>query len=175
MGFQTNYSDVSSKSVVAVGEYEIVIKSAYFDVTPGGTSYINIPLIIRNDVEQESKNAYIWHKLWMKKEPTAADNACDGYSVKQINILSKAADLPSGKNYDTLEMWMADLIRRPMRVTVEHEEYNGATQVKVKYTNETRKKDMQHSFKESSLPEGAIQDGQIPDGFQAIEDDDIPF
>ena len=85
--------------IIPIGEYEVIIKSALEDVTKGGTPYINVPMIIRNDIEQPYKNAYIWHSIWHVKEPKDADKACGGYSSYGIQTISKAAGLQNGKKY----------------------------------------------------------------------------
>ncbi|HPK26830.1 MAG TPA: DUF669 domain-containing protein, partial [Anaerolineaceae bacterium] len=114
MGFGIDYNQASSAELIPAGEYEVIIKDAFEDISKSGTVFFNVPLIIRNDVEQAYQNAYIWHKLWKKKEPTAEDLACDGYSFKQIQNLSKAAGLPNGKNYESIQKWGEDLAGKPV-------------------------------------------------------------
>ncbi len=169
MGFSVNHNEASKGGgLIPEGEYEVIIKEAFLDVTKGGTAFINIPMIIRNDVEQPYQGAYIWHPLWKRKEPTTDDLACAGFSIKQIQTLSKAAGLENGKQYADLSDWCLDLRHRPLRVTVRHEEYNGRVSAKVGYINETRKSTVSHQFKNSDM---------APTGMEEIEDedDDMPF
>ena len=65
-----NYDEAQGTGgLVPVGEYEVVIKRGSQMATPGGTEYLNIPMVIRNDVEQPRQNAYLWHKVWHLKSP----------------------------------------------------------------------------------------------------------
>lgn len=165
MGFSVNHEEASSgATLIPEGEYEVVIKAAFEDTTKKGTVYINIPLIVRNDVEQKFQNAYIWHALWKRKEPTAEDRGCGGYSTKQIQTLSKMAGLENGKKYEGLEDWCDDLKHRMIRITVKHEEYNGNVSAKVGYVNESKHQKLKHQFKTTGI---------IPEGFEEIKGDDL--
>lgn len=169
MGFGVDYNQAPQTKLIPEGEYEVVIKSAYEDISNGGTVFFNVPLIVRNDVEQPYQDAYIWHKLWKKKDPTPEDLACDGYSYKQIQGLSKAAELPNGKNYATLTEWGEDLKGLPIRVVVEHDTYNGKTNARVKYLNETNHAPCNHVYKntESQANNYAAAD--------PLSNDELPF
>jgi len=142
-----NYDEAQGTGgLVPVGEYEVVIKRGSQMATPGGTEYLNIPMVIRNDVEQPRQNAYLWHTVWHLKSPSASDP--NGFSGKSIQIISKAANIPNGKSFSTLEEWLESLVGRVVRVTVEHDTYNGNTNARIKYTNESTKPECLHKFKE---------------------------
>lgn len=184
MGFTTNFSGVSEGSdLLPEGEYETIIKYAGEDATKGGTVYINVTCVVRNDVDQKYKNKYIWHSIWHKKEPSPADIACGGYSSKQINSLSKAAGLPDGKEYATLSDWCDELKNHCIRITVEHEEYNGKTNARVKWVNESKHPNCHHLWKgEEDIPADVdpvpATTQQPNDDFQEVKttsDDDLPF
>jgi hypothetical protein len=166
--FEINHNEASSSGgLMPVGEYECIIKSALEDVTKGGTIFINVPLVVRNDIEQPYKNAYIWHSIWQVKEPKEADKACQGFSSFGIQSLSKAAGLQNGKKYASLAEWGADLKLKLVRVSVKHEEYQGNTQAKVKFVNETKFPTCNHVWKNQPASAGLMPDG--------IKDDDLPF
>lgn len=149
-----NYDEAKSE-IIPVGEYEVTIQEARMTYTRSGTPCIDIPLIIREDIDENPvSSGRIFHTLWKRKEPTIADQACDGFSSKQVQMLSKAAGLPNGKAYDNMQEWCDDLKGRFLRVTVEHEEYNGQTRARVKWTNESKR----------------------PNGFTPVDDEsDVPF
>lgn len=169
--FEINHNEASTgEKIMPVGEYEVIIKSALEDVTKGGASYINVPLIVRNDIEQPYKNAYIWHSIWQVKEPKDADKACGGYSSFGIQSISKAANLENGKKFADLTAWGTELKGKLIRVSVKHEEYNGNKQVKVKFCSETKFPVCNHVYKTAPAAFG-IQ-GQLPDD---IVDDELPF
>lgn len=171
MSFNVDHSQANS--LLPEGEYECIIEFARQTTTRMGTPYINIPLIIRKDVADNPKKAgKIFHSLWMKKEPTPADNACDGYSAKQIQTLSKAAGLPNGKGYASIDDWCNDLAGKLIRVTVYHAEYNGNVNARVSWTNETKYPNV---IAEDTETQTALQG----EGFTPIQgsfaDDDVPF
>ena len=174
--FEINHNEASTGGgIIPIGEYEVIIKSALEDVTKGGTPYINVPMIIRNDIEQPYKNAYIWHSIWHVKEPKDADKACGGYSSYGIQTISKAAGLQNGKKYADLQAWGADLKSKLIRVSVKHEEYQGNTQVKVKYCSETKYPVCNHVYK--TAPAAPVASAQSPElGFYPMDnDDELPF
>lgn len=179
MSFGVDYSQASGNSggIVPEGEYEVIIKSAIEDATPRGAMFINVPLIIRNDIEQPYKNAYIWHKIWQLKQPSDADKACGGYSSKGIQNLSKAAGLENGKKYPDLQAWGDDLKGKLIRVKVKHEEFNNETQVRVQYVNETKHPECKHVFKSAAGQPAAVPPEMTNDNFYPLneDDDDLPF
>lgn len=183
MSFRVDHSQAAD--LLPAGEYEAVIKYAGEAVTEGGKEYIAVTLIIRNDVDQKQKNRSIRHSIWHKKEPSPADIACGGYSSKQIQSLSKAAGLPNGKEYGNLEDWCEDLANKPVRITVEHEEYpegSGTFHARVRWINESRALPCRHVWKGSEdidvepVP-AAESDPKPSNEFQEVKasDDDLPF
>ena len=175
MELTMDYSDVQEGGLLPAGEYEAIIKYAGEDTTKSGTVHINVTMVIRNDVEQQCKNKYIWHKLWHRKSPSPADVNCGGYSSKQIMKLSKVAGLPNGRKYESLADWCEELGGKCVRITVEHEEYNGEKQAKVRWVNEPKTRECRHEWKEREDE----QTGAAPaaDGFAELgnNDDELPF
>lgn len=176
MAFETNYQN--NTDIIPEGIYECVIKSVYEDATKGGTVYINVPLVVRNDIEQKFQNAYIWHSIWKKREPTERDLAVGGYSAFGVNSLSQAARLKEGTHFEGIEDWMEALKGLPVRARVEHETYNGQTQARVKRLYPTQYPDCGHVWKSAAsgaapaLPSPQAAPAVPPD----IEDDgDLPF
>lgn len=166
MAFGINHEQATQGGLIPEGEYEVIIHAAHEDATGGGTIYFSIPLIVRNDVEQPYKNAFIWHALWKRKEPTAADMACGGYGNGQIQMISKAAGLENGRKFEDLRDWGNALRGRLLRVTVKHEEYQGKVNARVAYVNSTKRPNCNHQFKDKKNPEI----------FREVEsDDDLPF
>ncbi len=187
MPFNTDYSEVKEGTggIMPIGEYEAIIKYAGEDTTKSGTVYINVTVVIRNDVEQKFKNKYLWHKIWHRKEPTPADIALGGYSSKQIMSLSKAAGLPNNQKYESLSDWGDQLKNKPVRITIEHEnDLEGRPREKVQWVNESRCLPCNHVWK-TEAPRGAVNvnandfhDGKkgYSDYKEIIEDDgDLPF
>lgn len=189
MGFSTDYKDMNDDyDLVPEGEYEVIIRNIEERTTKNGATGLNLSLVIRNDAEQKYKDRYLFHTLWKRKEPTPADMQVQGYSFKQIMRLAKSAKLPNGKAYETVQALCEDLVKRPIRVTVEHEEYNGQTREHIKYINESRFPECSHVFKEKAAsgstpaPSPAAQSASAMDvlsggldDFEEILSGDVPF
>ena len=184
MSFGIDYSQAADADIPD-GKYEMVIKYAGEDVTKGNqTPYINVTMVVRNDVDQPQKNRYFRHSIWHKKEPSQADLACSGYSFKQIQSLSKAAGLPNGKEYSDIEDWCDDLGGKPVLVTVEHEEYpegSGKKHARARWINESKQLPCRHEWKNAEDidedPAPATGDPKPSNEFQEVKtaDEDLPF
>ncbi len=177
MSFKVDHSQAGS-SELPEGEYEAIIKYAGEDATKiSRTEYINVTMVVRNDIDQPCKNRSIRHSIWHKKEPSPADIACGGYSSKQIQSLSKAVGLPNGKEYDNLEDWCEDLANKPVRITVEKEEYQGQTHSRVRWVNESKALPCKHVWPDAEDISGADDDPKPSNDFQEVKssDEDLPF
>lgn len=179
MSFKVDHSQAGS-SELPEGEYEAIIKYAGEDATKiSRTEYINVTMVVRNDIDQPCKNRTIRHSIWHKKEPSPADVACGGYSSKQIQSLSKAVGLPNGKEYDNLEDWCEDLANKPVRITVEKEEYQGQTHSRVRWINESKSLPCRHVWKGYEDVDDAPAESGLKSSneFQEVKasDDDLPF
>lgn len=189
MAFGTNYDEVKDEEygLIPEGTYEVVIRNIEEKTTKNGATGLNVSTVIRNDVEQNCKNRFIFTTYWKRREPTDVDKQVQGYSFNQIMRLAKSANIPSGKSYETVLDLCKDLIGRTLRLTIEHEEYNGKERENVKYTNASKFPDCKHIFKEksdssstssqSSQPKpSGIPDNIDINGFETIlGSDDIPF
>lgn len=200
MNFTTNYENVGSGStLLPEGDYECIIKSAILNTTVNGTPYFDVRFVIRNDIQnQKYANKYIFHSIWKKKTPSEADNQVGGYSFAQIMALAKAAKIPAGKNYSSLDEMGKDLEKKPVLVTLEHNTYNNTTNERVKYVNESKFPDCKHVFKTTDNTGGQAQSyaqkpqqqfaaasaavvpqaqtiGDLSDFEEVISDNDIPF
>lgn len=186
MGFKANWSEAAqSNSLKPEGDYECLIAKVEERVTKNGKENLNISMVIRNDVEQNYKNGYIFDTLWKKKEPTNADLQVKGYSYGQIMALGKAAGLPDGKDYDSLEQFLEELIKKPVRVTIKHGEWNGEKREEVSWLNPTKFPTVKHTFKQSqsstaqtyAQPQQSYAPAQTANqGFVDMPiDDDLPF
>lgn len=187
MGFSTNYEDIKDDyGILPKGDYEVVIRNIEERTTPNGATGLNLMLVIRNDLNQNYKDRYIFYTIWKRKEPTAADKQVQGYGFSQIMRLAKSAKLPNGKAYETVMDMCKDLMHRPIKVTLEYREWNGKQQENVKYVNCSDFPECKHIFKEkkenvqkpsvvaSGQPEN-LSVGSL-DGFEEIANlSDVPF
>ncbi|OLS02901.1 DUF669 domain-containing protein [Tissierella creatinophila] len=145
---------------VAEGEYEVLLFKAFEDAAKSGTMFINMHLIIRNDIDQAHKNQYLFGSIWQSKETGE-------YHSGMINTVAKALQVPNGKKFNTLEDLLNEFQNKTARVTVEHEEYNGKINARVKRWEKSKFQGCNHQFKK-------IEDNPI-NGFTQVSNDDIPF
>lgn len=172
--FQLNHDDVFENNIPD-GEYEVFINRVAENVTQNGAEYVEVDLIVRNDVSQPNRNSHIFHKIWRSKESNE-------YNPKSFNIIGKAAQIPNGRAYRTMEELFADFAGSPVRVKIKNEtsEYNGKTyeNVNVKQWMTTKiDGPIRHVRKEKAQPQ---QQQAANDGFFApqqidIRDEDLPF
>lgn len=197
-GFSTNYKNINDDyGILPEGEYEVVIRNIEERTTLKGATGLNLSLVVRNDVNQKYKDRYIFYTLWKRKEPTDADKQVQGYGFNQVMRLAKSANLPNGKAYESLEEMCKDLMRRPLRVTLEHRVWNGKPQENVKYVNSSKIPECKHVFKEkpqavssdtiAQKPQESFASAQMPpqpdnlslgslDDFEEIlSDGEVPF
>ena len=183
MNFKVDYD--AATNLVAPGSYECRIVEAFTNATSSGTLFFSVRMVIREDVEQQHKGRIIFHRIWRKKEPTAEDMTVDGYSFKQLMSLCRAAQLPNGKSYASLDDLGNDLAGRDLKVTVEHEfnDYRGEMEVKVKWLNKT---EIVQSTAQSTPPPVRSKKGSVSDlalgeneestgGDFTPADDDLPW
>ena len=153
MGFRNDFKQADmGNGIKPEGNYECIIVKAEERATKNGKLGLNISMVIRNDVEQSYQNGYIFHTLWKRREPTAADMQVNGYGFGQVMALGKAAKLPDGKDYPNLEAFLADLVGKPVLVTLKHEDYNGQKQERVHYLNPSAFPEVHHVMKTTASP-----------------------
>ena len=153
MAITVNYENTD---IIPEGIYEVLIGSPRKATTKGGTDYIAIPLTIRSDIEQPAKGQSFDHSIWKKKNNiTDADKAVGGFSFGAIMTVVKAAGIPSGTQFDGPRDMFAAITDKPVKVEVEHHEFNGFTSPRVK------------AFMPSDYPNVTKLEQQ--------DDDDLPF
>ena len=169
MMFQMNHDDVFNAEIPD-GEYEVFIKTVEENVTENGAEYCQFDLIIRNDIPQPNQNNHIFHKVWRKKDTGE-------YNPKSFNAIGKAARLPNGKAYSSMEELFQDFIGRPVRVKVKNEtsQYNGNTYENLNVKNWSLTKmngPVRHVSREQQARQAANQAFSMPNHFPS--DYDIP-
>lgn len=177
MGFTNSYKEASQGGgIKPEGDYECIITAIEERQTKNGAWGLNFTLVIRNDVPgQKYGNACLFHTIWKKKEPNDNDLAVRGYNFGQLMAMGRAAKLPDGKDYDSLEQYCGDLVMKCVRATLKHEEWGGKTQERVSYVAETKHPDCRHEFKTSKANASAAEKKSEGYGGIPLEDDGIPF
>ena len=183
--FSTNYDEIGNGSeLLPEGRYEAVIKAAQLNTTTNDTPYIDVRMVIRNDVEQKYQNKYIFHSLWKKREPSPQDLSVDGYSFKQLMSLAKAAKLPSGTNYRPIEELCADFVGKCVIAEIEHKpDKNEQLRERVKFCYESEHPNCKHVFQEAAPQKSndvvaqpaTAQGAGFSDFEEVVTDNDVPF
>lgn len=186
MGFKNDFSQATqSDGLKPEGDYEVIVAKIEEHVTPNGKTGLNLSLVIRNDVEQPYKNGFLFHTLWKRREPTAADMQVNGYGFGQMMALGQAARLPDGKDYADLGEFLGDIAQKPLRVTVRHELYQNVKRERVSVLQATQFPEVRHVFRQqagaNTYAAPAPQVNYAADrrsGYASappLTDDDIPF
>ena len=132
MAFGTNYEGIpTGGGLVPQGNYETVVTNAEIRQTKNGKYKVGLTLTIRNDIQQDCQNRVLFIDIWRKREPTPADEQVDGFNFAQLMAVSRAAQIPSGQSFESLEQFLQALCGRCLIATVKHETYNGETTAKV--------------------------------------------
>ncbi|HZJ77135.1 MAG TPA: DUF669 domain-containing protein [Oscillospiraceae bacterium] len=155
--FTINHDEATDFGTIEEGEYEVIVTKAFEDAARSGTLFINLHLVIRNDIEQPNKNRYIFGSIWQSKQTGE-------YHSGMINAVAKALRIENGKKFNTLEELLEDFLGKTARVTVGHEEYNGKTNARVQKWEQSKFEICNHQFKNIDT-----------EGFTTINDDDLPF
>ena len=183
MAFRADYSKAQqSDSIKPEGDYECIVQKIEERTTMNGKRKFSVWLVIRNDVEQGYKNGLIFHDIWAKtpEKLTADDESVGGYNFAQLMALAQAVKLPQDKDYPDLSALIADMLNKPVKAHLYHNEYNGKTYEKIDRVTATNYPDVKHKPKPSAPAEGTYaapvqQFAAAPVGDAAQSDDDYPF
>lgn len=167
-GFNLDFSKKTQGGAIKDGSYEVVVNRASEEATPGGAEYIELDLIVRNDVDQEYKNKHIFAKIWKAKKTNK-------YNEGTIMAVADALQLKDGTTYNNFEELLADFVLKTAYVTVKTEESQDKKykNVNVNYWDKSNVKGvMNHEFKKGEEPSfGPSQSTQS----NVVQDDDLPF
>lgn len=156
MAFTVNTNDIQEQQgLIKPGDYEVIIK----EVTEGasqqkGTPYIQVELVVRNDINQEYKNKHIWYTIW--DTPTTREK---GMYAKQINTISKHAGVQNGASFNSIADWGRFIQNRPVLATVKLEEYNGEQKERVSFISATKFPQCQHRWQDNGNQGNGNQNG----------------
>lgn len=126
MAFRTNAGKAQEggNSLKPEGYYEVVVRTAEVSCTRNGNENIRIVYTIRNDVAQSYQNGLIFDSIWKKKNPNEDDRSIGDFNFGQLMAIANAAKLPDGKEYADLNALLAELVGKPLRVHLYHDDYN---------------------------------------------------
>lgn len=170
--FNLDFNDTfegTGNTKVKDGFYEVFVNGVKEDATPNGAEYVELDLIIRNDVMgNEHQNSHLFHKIWKTK-------ATGKYNMKTFNTLGKAFKLQNGKQYNSFDELLNDFVNKVAETKVLNEtsESNGKTydNTNCKFFNESKFPSLAHIKK--TKDNTSVADMQ-KDNIE-IKEDDLPF
>ena len=144
-----DFSNVSEFELLPEGTYEMLVEKSGIEIDNKQRERINMQLVVRNDVNQQYRNAKFFHSIYKSKEPKEMDAQTEGYSFASLMQIAMAANLEAGKDYPNLTALLADFVKRPLKVTVYHDVYNDKKTARVRRWNKTDNPVVMHQPKPS--------------------------
>lgn len=174
MAYATNYRNLNN--LMEKGEYEFVISDAYEQRPDGGTPYIALLLVVRNDIEQKYQNKAVRVRKYLSEGAMP-------YTERDMNTISKCVGLAEGVEFGNIDSW-GDAVRgRPIRAAVKHREYNGDTYEDISFYKRSDAPECKHVWKDDGgdgmrrfadrKPGGTPQVQAFPK--PQIDEDKLPF
>ncbi|HAP7600356.1 DUF669 domain-containing protein [Enterococcus faecium] len=164
-GFNLDFSKAQQGNEIKDGTYEVVVNKAVENATKSGAEFIDIDLIVRNDVDQPFQNKHIFAKIWKAK-------ATGKYNEGMIMAIAQALQLEDGKSYNGLDELLADFVLKTASVRVKTEESNGYKNVNVKSWDKTNTRGvMNHQFKNGDEPSFGPERSRAT----TVRNDNLPF
>ncbi|EPZ41410.1 DUF669 domain-containing protein [Alicyclobacillus acidoterrestris] len=116
--FRIDYNSIT-RELLPKGNYEAIIYEAEVRTFSSQNEGILISLVIRDDVEQTSQNMTLNDRLVL------VDSA-----LYKFQMVAKAVGLPDDEEI-ALEDFAVEIINKPVRIYVNHREFNGENQAHV--------------------------------------------
>lgn len=151
----------STSGLMKPGEYECIVTDIRESATKGGTPYVSVDLVVRNDVEQEYRNKHIWDSLWLSEKAAPI-------SAKKINAIDKALKMPEAEYADYTE-WGQACAGKPCRIRVSIQPARDGYEARerIDWYRETTAPEVAHVWKAKPQPNEAFTPVKA--------DDDLPF
>jgi hypothetical protein len=171
--FKVNHEEAKGGAFEPVkpGMYEVIIEKAEYKVSSGGNDMIKLQMVIRDDVGQEFQKRKLFDNI------VFADNTA--WKVQQF---LKAVALPDGTEIRDIDHCIELITYKPVKLKVKHEEYQGKTQERVDFYEESDHGlggQPAHDPFNDPLPKDKSNVDNDPfankGGSIDISDDDLPF
>lgn len=168
--FRTNHKNTQERTLIEPGEYELVILEVVKRITQGGTEYVSVHCVVRNDVEQKYQNKHTFDSLYL------SENALP-YTERKINLIDKVLEMAEA-TYESYDAWGQAVRGKPIRAKVTHSKAQNGYDPREQFSYmATRFPDLRHVFQ---APAGTatttVSRGEtMPGGFTPVSDDELPF
>ena len=166
----TNYSGLERNTgfeALPKGNYEVIITKPTIKSTQAGREYINMQLVVRNDLDNVTNlantNAKYHNRIVFAQIYT--DKETDRYNTEDLMFYLEAAQVPDGTEIKDMQHFLDLIEDKPVRVyvTQRENEYKGVKQIQNKvWANSVEKSQfpqVNHVFKNKSTtdPVGSTQ------------------
>ena len=171
MAFKVSYKDAQQDfELIPQGYYEMYIKSAETAYTNSGTEYFQIRLQIRDDINQPCAKRQVSDRMWLSEKALL-------YTEKRANMLSKAAKLNDGNEYEDMSAWGRGLVGKFVKVRVRHSrataDYEPREEVSGYYESDAPAPIGDITGLKEALAAQAIKES--PTFMQVNNDEELPF
>ena len=166
----TNYSNLERNTgfeALPQGNYEVIITNPTIRPTQAGREYINMKLVVRNDLDKvpnlANTNAKYHNRIVFAQIYT--DKETDRYNTEDLMFYLEAAQVPDGTEIEDMQHFLDLIEDKPVRVyvTQRENEYKGVKQIQNKvWANSVEKSqfpEVNHVFKnkQTTDPFGSTQ------------------
>lgn len=135
----TNYSNLERNTgfeALPQGNYEVIITNPTIRPTQAGREYINMKLVVRNDLDKvpnlANTNAKYHNRIVFAQIYT--DKETDRYNTEDLMFYLEAAQVPDGTEIEDMQHFLDLIEDKPVRVyvTQRENEYKGVKQIQNK-------------------------------------------
>lgn len=137
------------------------------EYTRGGTPYLSITMCVRQDVQQASGGCKVSGKIWVEPKSGNMD-----YVLDSLSLYAYAAGIPEGTAFLDYDDFGAAIKGRNVRVTIEHQLYQGKTTVVVSRVSPS---EVQNPSPSGASPASNAEIGPLADFEEIPGDPNLPF
>lgn len=160
MAYTYNQNDNNNYDLVKDGEYEVRIERIEQKTLPSGKRKLAVAYRIRDDVEQEYQNRWLFEDIWAEREHK------EYYNRKRINQLLGTQHLKDGTEFNTIQDVIDELVGSYLIavVRIERDDYRGEDVNKIKFYKSSKERGQftDSSVEHKETPTVSVTDGELP-------------
>ena len=172
--------------LVKEGDYEAIIERMEVKTIPSGKNKLSVAFRIRDDVDQNYKNKWMFKDIWEEKENPGVFNR------KQINQLLGTQTVTDGQEFASINDVIKFLENAPLiiHISIEFDDYRGEDVNTVSYFKKTKVVPQVIQGEEDEMPQSPVPPmpdvntgdlpsvepkKEAPQKGVVIGDDELPF
>lgn len=163
MGYKFDKSDALG-GLVKEGDYEAIIERMEVKTIPSGKNKLSVAFRIRDDVDQNYKNKWMFKDIWEEKDNQGVFNR------KQINQLLGTQKIDDGQEFESINDVIKFLENAPLiiHVSIEFDDYRGEDVNTISYFKKTKVVPQVIQGDDEDIPQSPVP--PMPD----VNTDDLP-